>query len=75
MAVLLALQALTEVVGEWPVEVAIVVEGSEEQSAGGMAKLAAARPDLVAADVIVMADTGNIDAGLPTLTTSLRGTG
>ncbi|MCI1262939.1 MAG: M20/M25/M40 family metallo-hydrolase [Tetrasphaera jenkinsii] len=75
VAVLLALQALTDVVGEWPVEVAVVVEGSEEQSAGGMAKLAASRPDLVAADVIIMADTGNIDAGLPTLTTSLRGTG
>lgn len=75
VATLLALTAVREVCGSWPVEVAVVIEGSEEQSTGGMAKLAAAQPDLVSADVIVMADTGNIEAGLPTLTTSLRGTG
>lgn len=75
MAVLLALRALREVRGGWPVEVAVVVEGSEEQSSGGMEQLARARPELVAADAIVIADTGNIEAGLPTLTTSLRGTG
>lgn len=75
MAVLLALRALREVRGGWPVEVALVVEGSEEQSSGGMEALARQRPDLVRGDVIVLADTGNVEAGLPTLTTSLRGTG
>lgn len=75
VASLLALRAVHSVLGEFPVEVAVVVEGSEEQSTGGMAKLAAAQPDLVAADAIVMADTGNVEAGQPTLTTSLRGTG
>lgn len=75
LAVLLALRAVRDVLGEWPLEVALVVEGSEEQSSGGMEALARARPELVAADAIVIADTGNIEAGLPTLTTSLRGTG
>lgn len=75
MALLLALRAVREVAGSWPVEVALVVEGSEEQSSGGMEALARARPELVAAEAIVLADTGNVEAGLPTLTTSLRGTG
>jgi acetylornithine deacetylase/succinyl-diaminopimelate desuccinylase-like protein len=75
VASLLALRALREVLGEWPVEVAVVCEGSEEQSSGGMEALARANPDLVQCDALLLADTGNVEAGLPTLTTSLRGTG
>ncbi|WP_457254047.1 M20/M25/M40 family metallo-hydrolase [Pedococcus sp. P5_B7] len=75
VASLLALRALREVLGAWPVGVAVVCEGSEEQSSGGMEALARARPDLVACDALLLADTGNVEAGLPTLTTSLRGTG
>jgi acetylornithine deacetylase/succinyl-diaminopimelate desuccinylase-like protein len=75
VASLLALRALTEVLGTWPVEVAVVCEGSEEQSSGGMEGLARAHPELVQCDALLLADTGNIAAGLPTLTTSLRGTG
>ena len=75
VASLLALRALREVLGGWPVEVAVVCEGSEEQSSGGMEALARSRPDLVACDALLLCDTGNVEAGLPTLTTSLRGTG
>jgi acetylornithine deacetylase/succinyl-diaminopimelate desuccinylase-like protein len=75
VASLLALRALREVLGEWPVEVAVVCEGSEEQSSGGMEALARSRPELVQCDALLLADTGNVEAGLPTLTTSLRGTG
>ena len=75
VAMLLALRSLREVLGEWPVEVAVVCEGSEEQSSGGMEQLARSRPDLVACDAFVLADTGNVALGQPTLTTSLRGTG
>ena len=75
MASVLALRALREVTGSWPVEVAVVCEGSEEQSSGGMEALARSRPELVQADAIVIADTGNVESGVPTLTTSLRGTG
>ena len=75
VASLLALRALRAVLGGWPVEVAVVCEGSEEQSSGGMEALARANPELVQCDALVLADTGNVEAGLPTLTTSLRGTG
>jgi acetylornithine deacetylase/succinyl-diaminopimelate desuccinylase-like protein len=75
VATLLALRALREVCGSWPVEVAVVCEGSEEQSSGGMEALARERPGLVACDALLLADTGNVELGLPTLTTSLRGTG
>ncbi|QGN58313.1 M20/M25/M40 family metallo-hydrolase [Nostocoides sp. HKS02] len=75
VASLLALRAVREVTGGWPVEVAVVCEGSEEQSSGGLEALLRAEPELAQCDVVVIADTGNVEAGLPTLTTSLRGTG
>ena len=40
-----------------------------------MEALARERPDLVRCDALVLADTGNVELGLPTVTTSLRGTG
>lgn len=75
VASMIALETVREVLGHWPVAVKVIVEGSEEQSSGGMEQLARAQPDLVEADAILLADTGNIALGRPTLTTSLRGTG
>lgn len=75
VAGLLALRAVREVCGSWPVEVAVLCEGSEEQSSGGTEALIRERPDLVRCDALVLADTGNLELGLPTVTTSLRGTG
>ncbi|HEY7718243.1 MAG TPA: M20/M25/M40 family metallo-hydrolase [Pedococcus sp.] len=75
VATLLALQAVREVCGGWPVEVAVVCDGSEEQSSGALEEVVRGRPELVACDALVLADTGNVDLGQPTLTTSLRGTG
>jgi acetylornithine deacetylase/succinyl-diaminopimelate desuccinylase-like protein len=72
---LTALRALRDVDGGWPLELTVVCEGSEEMSTGGLERLVAAQPELFAADVIVVADTGNVEAGVPTVTTSLRGTG
>src|SRR5699024_11304746 len=51
----------------------VVGEGSEETGGGGLDDLVAERPDLVAADAILIVDSGNVAAGVPTLTTSLRG--
>lgn len=69
IAHLLALRAL----GEIPVGLRIVIEGSEEMGTGGLENLVRDRPELFAADVIVIADVGNLADGVPTATTTLRG--
>ncbi|MFJ8045261.1 dipeptidase [Kitasatospora sp. NPDC096147] len=70
---LTALRALRRADGGYPVGLKVIVEGSEEQGTGGLEEYARAHPDLLAADAIVIGDTGNFTAGLPTVTASLRG--
>ncbi|MFJ8731321.1 dipeptidase [Streptomyces bauhiniae] len=69
---LLALRAL-KANGGVPVHVKVIAEGSEEQGTGGLERYAEAHPELLAADTIVIGDTGNFRVGLPTATTTLRG--
>ncbi|MFE3249509.1 dipeptidase [Streptomyces sp. NPDC059209] len=69
---LLALRAL-KAAGGVPVGVKMIVEGSEEQGTGGLERYAEERPQLLAADTIVIGDTGNFRVGLPTVTATLRG--
>lgn len=51
----------------------VLVEGSEELGGGGLEKLIEEQPELFAADIILIADSGNVTVGTPTLTTALRG--
>ncbi|MGW3097600.1 M20/M25/M40 family metallo-hydrolase [Streptomyces sp. NPDC001102] len=69
---LLALRAL-KANGGVPVHVKVIAEGSEEQGTGGLERYAEEHPDLLAADTIVIGDTGNFRVGLPTVTATLRG--
>lgn len=69
---LLALRALKAADGV-PVGVKVIVEGSEEQGTGGLERYAEEHPELLAADTIVIGDTGNFRVGLPTVTATLRG--
>ncbi|GAA3865552.1 dipeptidase [Streptomyces sedi] len=69
---LLALRAL-RANGGVPVGVKVVAEGSEEQGTSGLEEYARAHPEVMAADVLVIGDTGNVRAGQPTVTASLRG--
>ncbi|MCP2193159.1 dipeptidase [Williamsia deligens] len=74
VAHLTALRALTALDGDGlPCGVRVVVEGSEEAGGEGLDRLARDQPSLFDADVILICDTGNVAAGTPTLTTSLRG--
>ncbi|MEU4266699.1 dipeptidase [Streptomyces sp. NPDC026092] len=57
----------------FPVSLKFVAEGSEEQGTGGLERLVPMRPELFAADCLLICDTGNFALGLPTATTSLRG--
>lgn len=70
VAILTALRALDPLP---PVGIRIVIEGSEEAGGEGLDHLARTRPELFAADMILICDTGNVAPGVPTLTTSLRG--
>jgi acetylornithine deacetylase/succinyl-diaminopimelate desuccinylase-like protein len=56
-----------------PVSVTVFVEGEEEVGSGSLPAFLAEHHSLLAADVIVIADSGNWDIGVPALTTSLRG--
>ncbi|MET8572604.1 dipeptidase [Streptomyces sp. NPDC004783] len=69
---LLALRAL-KADGGVPVHVKVIAEGSEEQGTGGLERYAEQHPELLAADTVVIGDTGNFRVGLPTVTSTLRG--
>ena len=59
--------------GRPPVTVRVIVEGEEEATTENLPALVGGNRDLLAADVIVVADSGNWRNGEPTLTTTLRG--
>jgi len=56
-----------------PVGVIMFIEGEEEVGSESLTALLAQHRDELEADVIVIADSGNWDIGVPALTTSLRG--
>lgn len=70
MAHVAALRALGDAL---PVGVVVFVEGEEEYGSASLESLLRQYRDEIACDVIVIADSGNWDIGVPALTTSLRG--
>jgi acetylornithine deacetylase/succinyl-diaminopimelate desuccinylase-like protein len=56
-----------------PVSVTMFIEGEEEVGSDTLPALLAEHQSELEADVIVIADSGNWDIGVPALTTSLRG--
>jgi acetylornithine deacetylase/succinyl-diaminopimelate desuccinylase-like protein len=56
-----------------PVGVVVFVEGEEEYGSESLTALLDQHREMVSADVIVIADSGNWDVGRPALTTGLRG--
>ena len=65
-----ALRALGD---DIPVNLKLVVEGSEEQGTGGLEDFVPKNADLLRADAILVCDTGNAAVGQPAATVSLRG--
>ncbi len=65
-----ALRALGD---DLPVTVRFFIEGEEEVASATLPELLRQYKDQLAADVIIIADSGNWAIGVPSLTTSLRG--
>jgi acetylornithine deacetylase/succinyl-diaminopimelate desuccinylase-like protein len=59
--------------GTPPVGVTVFVEGEEESGSPSLGRILAAHRDVLAADVIVIADSDNWSVDVPALTVSLRG--
>jgi acetylornithine deacetylase/succinyl-diaminopimelate desuccinylase-like protein len=59
--------------GQPPVGVTVFVEGEEESGSPSLSRLLAAYRDVLASDVIVIADSDNWSVDVPSLTVSLRG--
>jgi cysteinylglycine-S-conjugate dipeptidase len=59
--------------GQLPVGVTVLVEGEEEIGSPALSRFLAAYSGRIAADIVVVADSANWAADVPSLTTSLRG--
>jgi acetylornithine deacetylase/succinyl-diaminopimelate desuccinylase-like protein len=67
--------ALRAFQGRFPVGIKVLIEGQEEYAGERLEAFVERNPELVRADAIVVADTGNPRVGDPSVTTSLRGMG
>ncbi|MFC4534533.1 M20/M25/M40 family metallo-hydrolase [Sphaerisporangium dianthi] len=65
--------ALRSFQGRFPVGVKVLIEGQEEYAGERLEEFVQRNPELVRADAIVVADTGNPSVGDSSVTTSLRG--
>jgi acetylornithine deacetylase/succinyl-diaminopimelate desuccinylase-like protein len=71
--IVMHLAALRALGDDLPVNLKLVVEGSEEQGLGGLEAFVPAHADLLRADAILVCDTGNAAVGRPAATVTLRG--
>lgn len=71
--IVMHLTALRALADECPVNLKLIVEGSEEQGTGGLEDFVPRNADLLRADAILVCDTGNAAVGVPAATVSLRG--
>ena len=71
--IIMHLTALRALGDEIPVNLKLIVEGSEEQGTGGLEDFVPRNAELLRADAILVCDTGNAAVGVPAATVSLRG--
>ena len=71
--IIMHLTALRALGDDVPVNLKLIVEGSEEQGTGGLEDFVAGHAGLLRADAILVCDTGGAAPGKPAATISLRG--
>ena len=68
-----AAEAIFAARGKLPLNLKLLFEGEEEHSSVGLEEWLAANADRLAADAVVISDTGFFEGNIPAITTSLRG--
>ena len=64
---------IKQLIDELPVNIKVFIEGEEEIGSPTMSLFIDQNREALEADVIVIADSGNVKIGVPTVTTTLRG--
>ena len=68
-----AIAAFLKTTGELPVNIKLLIEGEEETGSAHLGEFVRRYKDSLKADAMILTDCANVDSGIPSITTALRG--